>query len=119
MKIVGIGSAFPISEFDASEIGKWTGAQESYIAERVGIAKRRFLLPHETGLQLAAQACVSLSQICSEYRQDDIDLLIYVTQTPDQKLPQMSSQLQNELQMKNVNTCTLICPIKEIFIERQ
>ena len=102
MRILGVGTAFPKTEFSSQVIAEWTGASEEYITERVGISTRRFLQEDERGIDLALSACHSLKDQHPKLDLHDVELLVYVTQTPDQPLPHMSAKLQAELKLKNI-----------------
>lgn len=92
MKIVAIASAVPKQRYDAEEVGRWVGEQASFIRDKVGIDSRAFLGPDETGVGLAQSAVERLLQKTGKTI-SDIDLLVFVTQTPDHGIPQNSALL--------------------------
>jgi 3-oxoacyl-[acyl-carrier-protein] synthase-3 len=90
--IKGFGTALPERVVSAEEIARWTGGDAEFIANKVGIHSRRFLSPDERPLDLAGHAVTDLFTR-HEIKAEDIDLVVFVTQNPDYRLPQNSSLL--------------------------
>jgi 3-oxoacyl-[acyl-carrier-protein] synthase-3 len=86
MPLETIGIATPSKREDAAEIARQTGADEAFVREKVGVASRAVLGPGETGVSLASQACDALFAK-SALRPEMIDLLVFVTQNPDRRIP--------------------------------
>lgn len=84
--------ALPSVCHTAAEIAALTGADEQFIIEKVGLSRRYVLGPGETGVSLAADACRKLFDRHSGLA-EEVDTLIFVTQTPDRRLPQNSAGL--------------------------
>lgn len=76
----------------AAEIAALTGADEQFIVEKVGLSRRYVLGPGETGVSLAAEACRKLFGRHAGLSAE-VDTLVFVTQTPDRRLPQNSAGL--------------------------
>lgn len=92
MSIESIASALPAIKHTAADLAAQTGAEESFIIKKVGISTRYVLGPEETGVSLATTACEKLLTKTG-LDKNDIDLVVFVTQNPDRKLPQNSAQL--------------------------
>ncbi|WP_422365844.1 ketoacyl-ACP synthase III [Pelagibius sp.] len=99
MSLEAIASALPSIRQDAAEVARLTGAKESFIKDKVGLKQRYILAPEETGVGLAAAACEKL-MAAKGLKPEAVDVLIFVTQTPDRKLPQNSAQLAQCLGLK-------------------
>lgn len=81
---------------EASEIAQITGADPAFIRDKVGVERRYILADGETGVSLAATACRKLFEN-SLVRLVDIGILIFVSQTPDRRIPTNSAPLQHLL----------------------
>lgn len=97
MKIKAIASAVPRQRYDAETIGQWVGEDAVFIRQKIGVDSRAFLGPDETGVDLARAA---VERLLSKAREtiSNIDLLVFVTQTPDHGIPQNSSLLLSALE---------------------
>lgn len=98
MSIEAIGRGLPQRVETAEEIAAVTGADPDFIRNKVGIQSRHILGPGETGLDLAEQAVKDLVSR-SDCNLNDIGLLIFVTQTPDQRIPHNAAPLAHRLGM--------------------
>lgn len=96
MSIEAIAIAVPSQHQTAQEIALLTGADPSFISEKVGLKGRYILGPEESGVQLSTAACNSLYNRHPELA-SQIDLLVCVTQTPDQRIPHNSALIAHEL----------------------
>lgn len=94
MRIRAFASAIPDTNYDVDKIAEWCGVDPEFLQSKIGVVRRGFLGPNETGVSLAVRAVDELFYKTSLPR-DSIELLIYVTQTPDYGIPQNSSLLQN------------------------
>lgn len=92
MPLVAIRSAVPSIKQTAADIAAQTGADEAFVREKVGITTRYILGPDETGLDLAYAACAKLLAE-TELNADAVDLVVYVTQNPDRRLPHNAPKL--------------------------
>jgi 3-oxoacyl-[acyl-carrier-protein] synthase III len=92
MGLVHVASAVPSVRHSAADIAAMTGADEAFIAEKVGVRSRYVLGPGETGVGLAVEACRKLFDV-GAVTVDEIGAVVFVTQTPDRKLPQNSAGL--------------------------
>jgi 3-oxoacyl-[acyl-carrier-protein] synthase-3 len=96
MPLEAIRWALPSRHETAIDIARQTGGDEAFIRDKVGVAERYLLGPGETGVGLAAAAA---RKLCDEagLAPGTIDLVVFVTQNPDRKLPQNSAMLCAEL----------------------
>ncbi len=92
MKIRAIASAVPNQRYDAEEIAQWVGENPAFIRDKVGVSSRAFLAENETGVGLAQTAVERLLEK-TRLSISEIDLLVFVTQTPDHGIPQNSALL--------------------------
>ena len=92
MGLVHVESAVPSIRQTAAEIAAMTGAEEAFIIDKVGVRTRHVLGPGETGVGLAAEAGRKLFD-AGLVTPDEVGVVVFVTQTPDRKLPQNSAAL--------------------------
>lgn len=92
MGLIRIESALPSVVHTAADIAAMTGADEGFIADKVGVRRRYVLGPGETGVGLATVACRKLFD-SGAVAPDQVDVVVFVTQTPDRRLPQNSAGL--------------------------
>jgi len=99
MRLRATSFALPDHVVDSKTVAEWSGLQEQFIVEKVGIRSRAFL-EKERPIDLAKAACARLA---SESGLDfgRIKLLVFVTQNPDFKIPHSSAILQAELGLGN------------------
>lgn len=95
MKVRGFAHAVPDIIVEAEEVADWTGADSTFIAQKIGFPQRRFLSARETPSMLGGQAVRALFDRFPELQPDDIEALFVVSQTPDYSIPHMAAQLQN------------------------
>ena len=105
MKLRDIAFAVPPTRYSSQEISGWSGLEQSFIENRIGVHSRAFLGPQELPSQLAAQACETLLARPGAPRRSDIGLLVVVTQSPDYKIPHSSALLQRDLGMGTGTAC--------------
>lgn len=79
-----LANRFPDYDFDKFE-------------EKVGIINRYWVAKDETGLDLAKEACEKLFQ---KVNRQDIDFILYCTQSPEYFLPTTACILQNDLGLR-------------------
>lgn len=96
MPLEAIASALPSIRQGTAEIARHTGADEDFIRDKVGLSTRYVLGPDETGVGLAYTACRRLMEKQS-IGPADVDLLVFVTQNPDRRMPQNSAVLAARL----------------------
>jgi len=99
-KIKSIATAVPEELWTNEKISELTGADPEFIKEKIGVEKRYFLKPEESGIDLSAKACRALFEK-TNIDISKIGLLVFVTQTPDFKIPQSSSILHEALDLEN------------------
>jgi 3-oxoacyl-[acyl-carrier-protein] synthase-3 len=97
--ISGVGVAVPERAVANAEFEDRLDTNDEWIVERTGIRERRFAGPGETTGTLAVAAGAAAIKDAGLVP-DDIDLLIVATVTPDQRLPAMSSFVQDGLGLR-------------------
>ncbi len=96
MSIEAIDFCLPCHVQHADEIACATGANTEFIIEKVGVRQRHILGPDESGVGLSVGACNSLLGRFPALRKE-IDLVVCVTQNPDQRIPHNSAKIVSEL----------------------
>ncbi len=88
-----ISVALPDWTVTADEVAAWTASDPDFIRGKVGIEARRFLKENETACDLAVAA---VRKLLAETGRDgaDLDFLITVSQTPDDRLPHLGARIQ-------------------------
>lgn len=86
MPLIAIRSALPSIHETAADLARVTLADEAFVREKVGVETRYVLGPDETGLDLAQAACEALFAE-TDLTPEVVDLVVYVTQNPDRRLP--------------------------------
>ncbi|MGY0427326.1 MAG: hypothetical protein ACWIPI_10970, partial [Polaribacter sp.] len=105
-KITGIGSYVPEKILDNSYFESILDTNDDWIISRTGIKKRHVCSNNETNLDLSLNAIKDLQEnYTKEF--NDIDFIICVTSTPDFIFPNLSSQIQNSLKIKNCGAIDL------------
>lgn len=94
MRVRAFAHALPKQTVTAGEVAHWTGADPSFVAEKIGFYQRHFLAADEAPSSLAAAALTTLLEDQSALDKDEVDALIVITQTPDYSIPHLSAQLQ-------------------------
>ena len=105
MKLRAVAAALPERAVASDEIARWSGLAEKFIADKIGIASRRFLAPDETPLSLAKRACEALFAKAPELERAKVGALIVVTQNPDFRIPHSSALLQQALGLPTGVAC--------------
>lgn len=100
MPLSAIASSLPGLRETAEEIAVATGAEPDFIRNKIGLHERYRLAPGESGLDLAEAACRALLEKTGLAPQD-IGLLVYVTQTPDRRVPGSAPELAHRLGASN------------------
>lgn len=100
MALVSFAHAIPSVRHSVEHVAELTGADVDFVRDKVGLLQRYVLADDETGISLAHNACEALFEKVPGLR-ETVDLLIFVTQTPDQRLPQNSAGLCASLGLPN------------------
>lgn len=98
MSIEAIGSATPTVRHTAKDLAEQTGGDETFIRDKIGVSQRYVLGPGETGLSLANSATANLFDKCS-LKAANVDLLVFVTQNPDRRIPNNAAQLAARIEV--------------------
>ena len=96
MPLEAFAHAVPSVKHTAADIARWTGADQQFIENKVGLKTRYVLGEGETGVSLSKQACENLFATHPGLK-EKISLVVNVTQTPDHRLPQNSAALVDRL----------------------
>ncbi len=99
MTLDAIAHALPSVRHSAADIASQTGADEAFITDKVGIRQRFVLGPGESGIDLAERACRTLFEAQS-LEPAAVDMLVYVTQNPDRRIPHNSAGLATRLELR-------------------
>lgn len=80
-----------------ADLGKYNPDwQTERLLAKTGIARRQVLTPDETLLGLAEEAC---EKVFADHRRDGVDGLLYVTQSPDSRIPTTACLLHERLKL--------------------
>lgn len=97
VEIVGIEAAVPCHEVDNTQyISKITSRRIKKQIELTGVKKRRVTVGKQKASDLATKAAEKLLQRL-EWHKDDVDVLIFVTQSPDLERPSTAFLIQERL----------------------
>ena len=105
-KILGTGIYLPKKILTNTDLEKMVDTSDQWIFERTGIRARRICSteggewPTDMAMHAAFQALKN-----ARLEPDDIDMIIFASVTPDQKLPNSASILQQKLGITNRCTC--------------
>ena len=94
VSIVGVSACVPMGRQEISEIYKWEGAEN--FGNSTGIKSRRVADSSTTSSDLCLKAAEHLIRDLG-WDKTDIEILVFVTQTPDYILPATSCLLQERL----------------------
>ena len=100
MRLKAIASAVPDEKWSAHRIAKLVGADVDFIENKVGIREKYILRANERGIELAQRSVINLFGKCG-IEAEAIDFLIYVTQTPEYRIPQNSALLHDALNLRS------------------
>jgi len=98
--IKSIGSYLPVRVVDNQEIVRdfpeWSVEK---IANKIGVDERRVASEDETATDMAVKAAERLFSK-GEVRREDVDFVVFCTQSPDYKLPTSACLIQNRLGLR-------------------
>jgi 3-oxoacyl-[acyl-carrier-protein] synthase-3 len=94
--ILGLAAVLPSGHLDNEEIGSRFGQEAASAIKMSGICQRRVVEPGQHASDLALTAAERLIRHM-DYDRSLIDLLIFVSQTPDYKIPATASVLHGKL----------------------
>ena len=100
-KITGTGSYLPEQVLTNSELEKIVDTTDEWIRSRTGIEKRHVARDDETTCDLAEKASRAAIKMAGK-KENDIDLIIIATTTPDVIFPSTACLLQQRL---NIHGC--------------
>jgi 3-oxoacyl-[acyl-carrier-protein] synthase-3 len=95
-RIAGTGSFLPEKVLTNHDLEQMVDTSDAWITERTGIKKRHIAGDKETTCDLAEQAALSAIDAAG-IKNQDIDLIIVATTTPDQVFPSTACLLQKRL----------------------
>ena len=95
-KIVSTGSYLPQKIYTNHDIEKLVDTSHDWIVERTGIISRHIADENESSVDMAYEAsCKALER--SNLKNNDIDLILVATTTPERKFPSTAVLLQSLL----------------------
>ena len=95
-KIVSTGSYLPQKIYTNYDIEKLVDTSHDWIVERTGIISRHIADENESSVDMAYEAsCKALER--SNFKSNDIDLILVATTTPERKFPSTAVLLQSLL----------------------
>lgn len=100
VRIAGVACAVPETVVDNDAFVERFGAEQMQKFEKmVGVKERRFSTPEQTSSDFACAAAKQLLR-SGLWKSDDVDCVIFVSQTPDYALPATACVLQHRLGIK-------------------
>lgn len=99
-KIVSVGSGLPKKVLTNADLEKIVDTSDEWILERSGIRERRIVSDGETNTSLAALA-VKKALKKGGLKADDLDLILYCTNSADRVMPSAGAILQHKLGITN------------------
>ena len=100
VRIAGIACAVPETVVDNAAFAERFGAEQMQKFEKmVGVKERRISTPDQTASDFACAAAKRLQE-GGVWKSDDIDAVIFISQTPDYALPATACVLQYRLGIK-------------------
>ena len=105
-KILGTGAYLPEKIMTNDDLSKIVETNHEWIFERTGIAERRICSTEggEWPTDMAKKATLQALEAAGIV-ENDIDMIIFASVTPDMKLPNSASILQTKLGITNKCTC--------------
>ena len=101
-KITGTGGYLPEKVVTNADLEKIVDTTDQWITERTGIKKRHLVVDGETTCDLAEKAAIDAIEAAG-LTNDDIDLIVVATTTPDRVFPSTACLLQDRL---DIHGCT-------------
>ena len=98
-KIIGTGGYLPAKVLTNKDLEAIVDTTDDWIIERTGIQQRHISEPGETTSSMATKASIDAIK-SANINNDDIDLIIVSTTTPDMVFPSTACILQNNLKIK-------------------
>ena len=95
-KIIGTGGYLPNKILTNKDLESIVDTTDEWIVERTGIKQRHIAEEKETTSSMAIEASVDAIK-SANIKQEDIDLIIVATTTPDQIFPSTACIVQNKL----------------------
>jgi 3-oxoacyl-[acyl-carrier-protein] synthase III len=100
-KIIGTGCYLPEKILSNFDLEKSIDTSDEWIKSRTGIAQRHIAADDEFTSHLGYQAALNALN-SAKISQDEIDLVITCTNTPDNTFPSTANKIQGYLGLKNV-----------------
>ena len=100
-RLMGIGMHVPSNVVTNHDLAARMDTTHEWIVERTGIEERRWVLPGETGADMATAACKEAMEKAG-VGPKDIDLLIYATLSPDVNFPGTGVFVQRNLGLRDI-----------------
>lgn len=90
---------------DSAAVAEWSGLDQTFISEKIGVKSRRILSDDEDQVSLAVDACRRLFQQNKMLEPDSVEALVVVSQNQDYKIPHSSAIVQRELSLSKDTAC--------------
>lgn len=96
VSLKGVAAAVPSNTVYNAELTTYKPAELNKLIETIGIAKRRIALPHQCASDLCTAAAEKLIDGLG-WNKNEIEVLVFVSQTPDYLLPGSSMHIQYKM----------------------
>ena len=106
-KIIGTGSFAPTQRMTNADFEKIVETTDEWIVSRTGIKERRIAPKDMAVSDMAVEACKKAIEV-SGLKNEDIDLLIIGTVTPDYKLPSAACVVQEKMNLPNATAFDVV-----------
>jgi 3-oxoacyl-[acyl-carrier-protein] synthase-3 len=100
-RIIGVGGYLPKKVVTNDDLAKSIDTSDEWIRSRTGITKRHIAAPEEYSSHMGHQAALKAIKDAG-IDQNDIDLIITCTNTPDNRFPSVANRIQGHLNLKNI-----------------
>ena len=99
-RIIGTGSYAPPKRMTNSDFEKLVDTSDEWITSRTGIKERRIAADDESSSDMAVQACRKALEMAG-VKNEEIELLVLGTVTPDYRLPSSACVVQEKMGLPN------------------
>ena len=100
IRMAGLSACLPKQIAENKDFDWQTPADHNLFVKTVGIEQRRIAAPHQTAADLCYEAAEKLIDAL-QWNKDEIQILVFVSQTPDYIIPATAITLQHRLQLPN------------------
>lgn len=100
-RIIGVGGYLPKKVVTNDDLAKSIDTSDEWIRSRTGITKRHIAAPEEYSSHMGHQAALMAIKDAG-IDQNEIDLIVTCTNTPDNSFPSASNRIQGYLNLQNI-----------------